>query len=461
MATVGLGIAATIVAAGFGTAVASAPLQAFLALVLVPLALGFPTASLGVILAVTVLVPFDTQNHFSLGGGAGTPGLLAVDVLMLLGLCRVGVLLLRRRLALTSPILFAGALLIAMAAALAHGVLSGASASDAGTEARCLVFGLGAFVLAWPLLDHPGSRARLYGTLLALGIALGLWGIIQVLFNVAYTSGGDVGVRPGIDQVAAVGGGQLQGGLYAFPIAAILSFAVLVSPTVTSLTVRRLAAAVFGLNSICVLLTYERSIWGAAVIGCLLAALRSGPRAWPSAGRWLALGVAAILAYTAASPGTLATTAGRLKSVFSYTSQSSAQSRAVESQAVLRAIRASPITGAGFGATVTWGKSDEFATKTTNFTHNGYLWLAWKVGTPVALVLVAALLCLALRRGPPSAGDRPVVRVGSQAALAASLLVCLTFPEFNALDITAMLGVLAAGCLMGGRTQRGLAGDLA
>ena len=444
-------LAATMIAAAvFGAVVAGQPLDAMLLVTLVPLALAAPLASFAVMLAATVLMPFNTLNALSIGGGAGVPGLLPIDVLLVVGLSRVAFLVIRGRIQATVPILVAGVFLAGLLGALVHGVAAGASPSDAGTEARCLAFGVGAFILAVPLLEDPQSRSRLYWMLLLVGIALGLWGIAQVVLDVPYSSAGDVGVRPGIEQMAAAGGGQLQGGLYAFPIAVVLAFAGLVSGASRGLHVRWFLAAVFGLNCVCVLLTYERSIWAASLLGCLAVTIRTGRGAWPAAGRWLALAAVAVLAWGALSPGALATSAGRVTSIFSFQSDSSTQSRAVESAAVLRAIRRNPIVGAGFGATITWGGGTDaqFGVTTTNFTHEGYLWLAWKSGVPLAAALAACLWFAALRRTRRTADTAlAAFGAGCQAALFASLLVCIVFPEFNALGVTALLGLLAAVCL--------------
>lgn len=440
----------------FGTALAAHPVEAVLLLVLVPLALCCPTATLGVVLFVTVLVPFDVQNRYSVGGGTGAPGLLAVDVLLGLGILRLAFLVLRGRVRLAPPMVVAGLFLVGALAAAVHGLIAGVAASDAGTEARCLIVGCGSFLLTWPLLLQRETRERLYRTLLALGLVLGLWGVAQVVFHVAYSTGGDVGVRPGIDQIAAVGGGQLQGGLYAYPVAVAMSFAALLAGAGKSVAVRMLFAAVFGVNSVCVLLTFERSIWGAAAMGCIAVACRAGRSALPATLRWLAVGAAVVVLSTALSPGAVGTAIGRAQSIFSYSSQSSFQSRHVESDAVLRVIRAEPVAGAGFGATVTWGKRNVFATTTTNFTHEGYLWLAWKLGVPLALALVGCLLFGALRGARPTA-DPPfrALRIGSHAALLASLSVCIAFPEFDALGITAVLGFITAACLAPGVSADG------
>ncbi|HEY1774565.1 MAG TPA: O-antigen ligase family protein [Solirubrobacteraceae bacterium] len=442
-------IAAAAAAAAFGWTVAGHPLEAILAAALVPIALAAPLASFVLLVGMTVLLPFDALNALSFGGGAGVPGLLPVDVLLAVGLARFAWLALRGRVAVPATVLAATALLAVSVVQAAHGVAAGAAASDAGTEARCVVFGLGAFILAQPLLAGPRSRKRLYLSLLALGLALGLWGIAQVVLNVPYSSAGDIGVRPGIDAVASFGGGQLQGGLYAFPIAVVMAFAGLVSRP-RRMEVRWLLAAVFVLNAVCVLLTYERSIWAAALIGCAAVVIRTGARAWRPAVQWLALGGAAVLALAVLSPGTAAVSVGRVTSVFSVQNDSSAQARTVESEAVLRAIEKSPVIGAGFGATLTWGGGNnaQFGVRTTNFTHEGYLWLAWKESVPVALLLAACLWLAALRRRRPH-GDAALdaFRVGCHAALLASLVVCVVFPEFNALGVTSLLGLLTAGCV--------------
>jgi hypothetical protein len=456
---IGLVALATLAAAAFGALLPNYPLEAVAVVCLVPLALAYPVISLGAILFLTVLVPFDLQNQLSIGGGGGVPGLLVADLLLIVGLCRVAVLAFLGRLQAPNSLWIAFALVGAIAAALVYGVASGASASDAGFEARSAAFGVGGFILALPLLENATDRRRLYWVLLALGIALGLWGIGQWIFDVHYGAGGDVGVRPGIDQIASAGGGQLQGGLYAFPVAAILSFALLLSRQGRSTNLFAPAALVFGLNCVCVLLTYERTMWGAALIGCLIVTVRYGRQSLYAAGSLLAIGVVGLVLLTVISPA-LPSASGRIASVASYQSDNSLQARKVESNAVIHAIRGHPLTGSGFGATITWGEKDVFQTTTTNFSHNGYLWLAWKVGLPLALLFVAAIVAVALRaRRHRDDSDIDPLRIGSQAALFALLVVCVTFPAFNALGITAVMGVMAAACLAraqpsGGRLNR-------
>jgi hypothetical protein len=439
--------AATLVAAVFGTLLPSYPLDAVALVAVVPLAVLAPGATLVVVLFVTVLVPFDIQNELSIGGGVGKPGLFVVDVLIALGVLRIAFMIVTGRMRLTAPIALAGALAVGFIAAMLHGLLAGAGPSDAGDEARCLLLGAGTFLIAWPLLQEPIARARLGRAMLVLGLALGVWGLFQWVFGVAYSSAGDVGVRPGIDQIASAGGGQLQGGLFAYPVAVILSYAALLSHSARRAEVRVLLAASLALNAICVLVTYERSIWGATAIGCafVTVALRRSSR--PNAIGWLSFIVAVLLAFSALGSGSIGTAGGRLGSILTLRSDNAVVSREVESRAVLGRIRQQPVVGSGLGTTVTWGERDVFATTTASYTHNGYLWLAWKLGIPFAVAVVALIGAAAFRRGSPHQDPVSLVaRVGSRASLIALLTVGVAFPVFNSLGITAAIGLLAAVC---------------
>lgn len=441
-------------AAAFGALLPEHPLQALGLAVLVPLAIFAPVVGLGVLIFVTAIVPFDTQNDLAFIGGEGVPGLLLVDVLLIVGLCRVAFLVFRRRVQLGSPLALAIVVGLVFAAALAVGIAGGADVSDAGHEARRLGLGVGAFILAWPILQDASSRRRLYGVLLVLGLALGIWGLAQWLFDVEFAAGGDVGVRPGVDLTTG-GQGQLQGGLYAFPVAITLSFAALVSGRIRSAETRWLLGAILVLNAVSLLLTFERTFWVATALACFVVLMRSGPEARRAGVRWAAIGGVALLVSMAAL-GQLRTTGERLLSVGEYTTDNSYTYRTAETEHVLDEVRDKPLTGSGFGATMTWGKQGLFATQTTPFSHNGYLWLAWKIGVPAAAFVVALILIAALRRrAPPEDELLAMLRTGSQAALLALLVIAVTFPPFNALGITAIMGLLVAVSLQPPGRARG------
>jgi hypothetical protein len=288
--------------------------------------------------------------------------------------------------------------------------------------------------------------------LAALGLALGAWGLAQWLFDLHYATGGDVGVRPGVDQTSG-GIGQLQGGLYGYPVAVIFAFAALVSRQVRSQKARWLLGTILVLNAVSLLLTYERTLWAASLAGCMVALLKSGAPARRVVARWAPAGVVVLLACLIAL-GEARTAAERLVSVTRYRSDQAVEYRAVETKNVIREIKERPLTGSGLGTTITWGDDRVFATQTTPFAHNGYLWLAWKTGIPAAVLFAVAILLVAMSRGPPHDDRRlTTLRTGGQAALFALLIINVTFPAFNALGITAVIGVLAAVCLWPGATS--------
>ena len=441
-----LAVAACVGALVFGVALPVAPRAAIAAIMLIPLAFGTPVATVSVLLAVTVLVPFDVQDSFAVVGGRDQPGLLVVDVLMGLGLIRVGWLLARARLVLDRRLLAGAAVAVVFAVALLWGLMLGAQVSGAGHEARRMVLGAGTFLLALPLMHDRSACRRLLGALSGIGLALGLWGLAQWVLSVGYTTSGDVGVRPGVDLTSA-GHGQLQGGMYAFGIAVILAWSVLLSGHVQRASVRCLVAAILVLNAVCLVLTFERTLWVATAVGCAVVAVTSGAPTRRLAAKWAGAGLAALVVVAAVSPGVARTALERLTSVSQVATDTSFTSRVVESRAVADAIVLRPLTGSGFGATITWGQRDVFATVTTSFSHNGYLWLAWKLGIPAA-VFVVGLIIAALLRRPPSDGDPDwqALQRGSQAGVLSLLLVAMTFPVFNVLGITAATGLLLAVC---------------
>lgn len=446
--TAGYATAGCLAALVFGLALPVAPWSAVALLVLVPLSFGAPTAALSVLLAITVLVPFEVQDSLAVIGGRDQPGLLVVDVLFLLGVLRVVWLVVRGRLPLDRRLVGAGVVAAIVTIALAWGLLLGNDLSEAGHEARRVILGVGAFVLAVPLMEDRRARRRLMGALMAIGLALALWGLAQWFFSVGYTTSGDVGVRPGVDLTSA-GHGQLQGGMYAFPVAMILAWSALISRQVRGTGVQCLLAVILLLNGVCLVLTFERTLWVTCVGACGYVALRSGRAARRLAVRWAAVGAVGLVFVAAMAPGQAKTAVERLFSVTQVSRDNSFYSRLVESEAVTHIIAQRPLTGSGFGATMTWGLRDVFGTITTPFVHNGYLWLSWKLGLPATLVVIGLLAVAALRRARDDDGTWHALQIGSQASVLALLLTSITFPAFNVLGITAVLGVLVAVCYSG------------
>jgi hypothetical protein len=98
------------------------------------------------------------------------------------------------------------------------------------------------------------------------------------------------------------------------------------------------------------------------------------------------------------------------------------------------------------GATIFWGQPwAKVPPKTRNYSHNGYLWLAWKLGLPVSALLV--LLFVAAPFARRIADEQPLsvaVRRGAQGAIIGLLIATVTFPSFSQLSIAPVMGLLLA-----------------
>ena len=410
-----------------------------------------PAAHLLILIAITAIVPFATQNRYGIpitaflpfsqnadvGGGTGSPGLILSDILLLAGLARAVPTVMRRRL---PPRLAATALCIAAFLGVAglqviRSLLGGREPSKVGAEFRVL-------------LDDKHRRRFLRG-LPFVGLAVGLWGIAQRAFSLGVVGTGDAGLRQGV-RFTTEGVGQIQGGLFAFPVAFVLAFAALVSGHVRSLWGRVLLLVVLIVNGISLLLTYERTFWIVTPLACLfVVAKASGSQrlratAWGVAALAVSLGVLSTVA-----PRELTVARERFLSLGQYANDSSVRYRATESRHALAEITDHPLVGSGFAATIFWGRPwADVPPSSTTFIHNGYLWLAWRLGIPGALLLLAPLaLAIAWRRAPEGEPVLAAVRDGSQAALLALLIASVTFPSFSQLSITPVMGVLLAVCM--------------
>ncbi len=406
-----------------------------------------PAAHLALLVFVTAVVPFSVQN--GVAGGGGTASVLPSDLLLISGLLRAALVvprqqLDRRRMAMAFLIVV---FLLLASLQFVHGLSAGAELSTVGFEYRVLL-GFGTFLVAVPVLADERARRRLLGSLLFIGLAVGLWGILQYVVSLSFVTSSDAGVRAGV-RFTSTGRGQVQGGLFAFPLVTVIAFAVLVSGKVRGASIRAALLAAVGLNVVAMLLTYERTFWVTTTLGLAFVALKAGRLQRAKA---VFVGFGAIV-FTLATLATVAPrefTAARerLLSLGQYASDSSVRQRIVESRHVLDQIAAHPIVGSGLGASIWWGRPWESVPPRSNtYAHNGYLWLAWKLGLPAAILLSALLVTAVMRRGPPSGGPLfHAVRNGAQAGLLVLLLAMVTFPSVNSLAITPTIGLLLAIC---------------
>lgn len=427
----------------FGALLAREPIQAVALVYLtavVALAFLAPVVHLSLLVALTTIVPYSLQNDLT-----GGTSLLPSDVFLLTGLARAAIVLpqtqLEARRQLTIGLVLAFVVFALLAAYT--GVEAGRAISDVGSELRTLL-GFAVALIAMVVLLREDAAQRLMRALVVLGLLLGLWGVFQWAVGISFSSASDFGVREGVSFTSA-GRGQVQGGLFAFPVAVIVSAAALISGQLRSRRALWATWGVVALNSIALLLTFERTFWVATVLALGVVVLRAGRARRARAVLWMVLIAAAgLVALSTTSPGTLVTARERLLSIGQYQSDSSLRYRRVESQHVLAQIGYSPWIGSGLAATIWWGRPWELVPpRTYRYSHNGYLWLVWRIGIPGALILFALLGAAAFWRGPPRGGPLlAAVRAGAQASLLALLLASVTFPAFNGYGITSTMGLL-------------------
>jgi O-antigen ligase len=414
---------------------------------IVALAFLRPVAHLTLLLAVTTIVPYGIQNQYGFAGGSG---LVLSDALILLALLRSALILGRhpfdtRRLLAFGAV---GGLLAVAALQAVRGWSHGADVGQVGYEFRVLL-GWSAVAIAWPLLADRASRERLLKGMLGVGIAIGVYGLLQYFELLTFYAQGQAGLREGV-RFTSTGKGQIQGGLFAFPVCVLVGFAVLTSGTVRSAAGRLALFALVGLNAIGLLLTYERTFWVATMLGIGFIAVRSG-----FAQRLrvvvLVVGLVVVLApvVSTVAPGALAAASERLLSLNQYGNDNSVRYRLQEGRHVVDKIEAHPVVGSGLGDEIFYGLPWLRSPPSSEaFAHNGYLWLSWKLGVPAALLLFAVIVWAIAARPPPAIDPlHRAVRVGAQAALLVMAVVSITFPSFCALGITAVGGVLLALCL--------------
>jgi O-antigen ligase len=412
------------------------------------LAFRAPGISLALLVFITSVAPYGIQNQFGIGGGTSSPGLLLSDLLLISTLAWALLTLARQR--LTRPeFRFSIAVLAFLAIAVlqfVHGLKAGHDVSKAGQELRAL-FGLAVVLIALPLLaERTRERRRLMIGLLASAVAVGAWGLIQWFGHIKLGAAGDVGVRSGV-RLTSAGSGQLQGAEYAFPVVIVICFALLISGSVRSRAARAALVAAIALSTASCFLTFERTFWLDALLGVALVLFLAPSRQRISAMLAVPLVVLATLgAVTAIAPKQLTTASQRLLSLGQYTTDSSVRYRVTESEFVLDQIRAHPIDGSGLAGTIFWGQPwAQVPPKSYTFSHDGYLWLSWKVGIPAAALLVLLIGWALLQRGPPRRDSLDgALRRGAKGALAGLALATVTFPSFSALGITYIIGLLLA-----------------
>jgi hypothetical protein len=445
-ATVACATALVAVAAAAGALSALEPLAlvAPLALVgLVAFAFLAPVTHLTLLLIATAVVGYDLQHRF-----AGH--LLPSDALLITGLLRAGVVMLPQR--IEARRLAAAGLALAFMAAVAiqlvRGLRAGNDPSYAAAEARILL-SFGAVLVAMPIVSDPLGRARLARALVAVGLLLGLWGLAQWSLGIAGPDNIDLGVRTEAD-FAVSGSGQLHGGLYGYPVAVVMAAAALLGGAARTRSGQVVLAAVLCMNGLCLVLTYERTFWLTTIIALGFVIAKQGRgRRLRAVTSSLAVGAVLLAVLATAAPQDLTALRDRVASLGQRSTDNSVRWRVVETNHLIATkVKPRPLFGWGLGNFLHWGKPWlRVPPRSTWFAHNGYLWLVWKTGVFITVVLIGLLAWAVLTRAPPAGGAwMQTFRTASQAGLLALLLSSVTFPSFNSLAITAVMGTLMAVC---------------
>jgi hypothetical protein len=431
-------------AAAAGALAALQPLAALLPLgvvALVALAFLAPVTHLTLLIVTTAVVGYDLQRRFS-------GHLLPSDALLLTGLLRAGVVLFRqrierRRMAAAVVVL---AFMIAVLLQLVHGIRSGNDPSYAAAEARVLL-AFGTLLIAMPIVADPLGRRRLARALVVAGLLLGLWGLAQWSLGIVGTNNANLGVRASAD-FAISGSGQLHGGLYGYPVAVVMSAGALLSGVWRTPMARLALGAVLATNLACLFLTYERTFWLTTIVALAFVIAKLGR------GRRFRAVIASLIAallllglLATAAPHDLTALRDRVLSLGQGSSDNSVRYRVVETDDLIATkIDPHPLFGSGLGDFLYWGQPWlQVRPRGTWFAHNGYLWMVWKTGIFAAALLFALLAWAVVSRAPPEGGGfMRAFRTTSQGGLL--LLSSVSFPSFNSLAITAVMGVLMAIC---------------
>jgi hypothetical protein len=446
-ALVTAGLAGAALALGGLAAVKPSMALGLIATVLVAvLAFRAPVAHLLALIFLTAVVPLTIQSRYGSGGSASGSGVIPSDVLLLTGLARAAWVLRREPLdrrgstALGLTLLF----LAADALQLLHAMKLGRPISGVGGEFRMLL-GFGTVLIALPLLSDARSRRRLLGGLVGLGIVLGLWGVAQFVLGIKFELPADLG---GGSVTTFDTAGRVIG-LFAFPVAALVALAVLVSGEVRSGATRIALLAVVVLNLASMVLTFERSFFVATVLGVVFILIRAPGRQRLRLLGWASVGFLTIfLSLAVLAPSVLSAYETRLSTLGNYQTDPSVTYRVAESRMVSEEIAQHPLTGSGLGAAILIGRpGTNVPVAPRRYAENGYLWLAWKLGWIAAGVLwLLMLLAIVWPRRRGEEGLFAATRLGAQAALLTLAVVTASFASFTQIAITPTMGLLIALC---------------
>ncbi len=143
-----------------------------------------------------------------------------------------------------------------------------------------------------------------------------------------------------------------------------------------------------------ILLTYGRTTWAVTLIGLLVIIYVLGFQKSFALMGWLILvAILAMGSLAIAKPATLAALADRATSANrELNSGASAQWRYYEASLAIPQIIASPIVGLGLGAAYRPPASSDVVPEQVRYIHDGYLYMADKLGIPALLLFIWFLI---------------------------------------------------------------------
>ena len=323
--------------------------------------------------------------------------------------------------------------------------LLGLSPKDVFGEGRHLMFLL-LFPLTVAVLNTKERVRRFILGLLLLGALFSLGQIVQSFFNVRIF--GDSG-RLVIAETLGVKS-------YDATISSTSGINIIILVLFTSVgwyVLKEIKSFKFlSLSALCalgILLTFGRTTWGVTLLGLavvmyLLGLRKTGPvLVWSLVGSSLAF--ALLIAFKPAMVNALVVRATSVEKEVEY--GSSAAWRYYEAKQILPQIAASPILGLGLGAAYRAPARSDALPEQVRYIHNGYLYMASKLGLPALALFVwcVGMVLLWSWRGAQAEPD-PRTR-GTYAAIFAGvlsvLLASVTEPHLMRDSSLAFLGVLA------------------
>ena len=334
--------------------------------------------------------------------------------------------------------------------------IRGVSLKDALGEGRHLMYLL-LFPIALMVLDTPQRLRRFVTGLVVLGMLFSVGQILQGIFHIrVFGDSGRLVLAETLNVRSYDATVSNTGGLNIIIIVIFMAAGWYVLKAIKTFKFLALAS----LCGVGILLTFGRTTWGSVLLGMVVVVALLGVR---KSGRML-MGslVGALLALTtliAVKPAMLDALVARATSVGKEIEYgSSAAWRYYEAAQVMPQIAANPLLGLGLGAAYRAPARSDALPEQVRYIHDGYLYLASKLGVPALALLLWCLGMVMLFSWRGARTEQDARLRGVHAAVCASvigvLLASITEPHLMRDSSLAFMGV-AAGMVVALRRHAG------